>query len=33
VVNNRKDLVEGLWADLEPQDNNVTLDLKTGQWQ
>ncbi|MBM3167618.1 MAG: metallophosphoesterase [Chloroflexi bacterium] len=33
VVNNRKDLVEGLWADLEPQDNNITLDLKTGQWQ
>jgi len=33
VVNNRKDLVEGLWADLEPQDNNITIDLKTGQWQ
>jgi 3',5'-cyclic AMP phosphodiesterase CpdA len=33
VVTNRKDLLEGLWADLEPQDNNVTIDLKTGQWQ
>jgi hypothetical protein len=33
VVNNRKDLLEGLWADREPQDNNVTIDLKTGTWQ
>lgn len=33
VVNNRKDLLEGMWADLEPQDNNITIDLKTGTWQ
>ncbi len=26
----RKDLVESLWKDLPPPDNNVTLDLKTG---
>jgi hypothetical protein len=29
----RKDLVESLWKDLPPPDNNVTLDLKTGGWQ
>jgi len=29
----RKDLVDSLWRDLPPPDNNVTLDLKTGGWQ
>ncbi len=29
----RKDLVDSLWIDLPPPDNNVTLDLKTGGWQ
>jgi len=33
VVNLRKDLVIGLWHDLPPPDNNVTIDLKTGSWQ
>jgi hypothetical protein len=29
----RKDLIESLWRDLPPPDNNVTLDLETGVWQ
>lgn len=33
VVNFRKDLVQGLWNDLEPADNNITIDLKTGRWE
>jgi 3',5'-cyclic AMP phosphodiesterase CpdA len=33
VVNFRKNLVIGLWHDLPPPDNNVTIDLKTGSWQ
>jgi 3',5'-cyclic AMP phosphodiesterase CpdA len=33
VVFFRKDLVIGLWDDLEPPDNNVTIDLKTGDWE
>ncbi len=33
IINLRKDLVIGLWNDLEPPDNNITIDLKTGRWQ
>lgn len=33
VVTYRKGLLKGLWFDLEPQDNNITIDLKTGTWQ
>ena len=33
VVAFRKDLIEALWQDLEPPDNNVVLDLKTGTWE
>jgi len=33
VVNFRKNLVVGLWHDLPPPDNNITIDLKTGSWQ
>jgi 3',5'-cyclic AMP phosphodiesterase CpdA len=33
VVNFRKGLVTGLWHDLPPPDNNVTIDLNTGSWQ
>jgi len=33
VVNFRKDLVIGLWHDLPPPDNNITIDLNTGSWQ
>ncbi|MGA9048748.1 MAG: metallophosphoesterase [Dehalococcoidia bacterium] len=29
----KKILVESLWKDLPPPDNNVMLDLKTGGWQ
>ena len=29
----RKDLVNSLWKDLPPPDNNIMLDLKTGGWQ
>jgi 3',5'-cyclic AMP phosphodiesterase CpdA len=33
VVANRKDLVEELWHDLEPPDNDVTIDLSSGAWR
>ncbi len=33
VVLFRKNLVIGLWNDLPPPDNNVTIDLETGSWQ
>ena len=33
VVAFRKDLIEGLWQDLDPPDNNVVLDLRTGAWK
>jgi hypothetical protein len=33
VVTYRKGLLKGLWFDLEPPDNNITIDLKTGTWQ
>jgi predicted MPP superfamily phosphohydrolase len=33
VVNFRKDLVIGLWHDLPPPDNNITIDLNTGNWK
>jgi 3',5'-cyclic AMP phosphodiesterase CpdA len=33
VIQFRKDLVIGLWQDLPPSDNNVTIDLKTGSWK
>jgi len=33
VVRFRKDLVIGLWQDLPPPDNNITIDLRTGSWQ
>jgi 3',5'-cyclic AMP phosphodiesterase CpdA len=29
----KKGVVESLWRDLPPPDNDVTLDLKTGGWQ
>jgi 3',5'-cyclic AMP phosphodiesterase CpdA len=32
VVGNRKDLVTGLWADLEPADNDVFINLADGSW-
>lgn len=33
VVIMRKGLIQGLWRDLPPPDNNITIDLKTGEWQ
>ena len=33
VVTFRKNLVTGLWHDLPPPDNNITIDLNTGSWQ
>ncbi len=33
VVQFRKGLVNGLWDDLEPADNNLTIDLMTGSWE
>jgi UDP-2,3-diacylglucosamine pyrophosphatase LpxH len=33
VIQFRKDLVYGLWQDLPPADNNITIDLKTGSWK
>jgi len=33
VVAYRKGLVHGLWHDLEPPDNNLTIYLTTGKWQ
>lgn len=33
VIQMRKDLVYGLWEDLPPPDNRVTLDMKTGAWR
>ena len=32
VVSMRKGQVEGLWNDLEPADNDLTIDLSTGTW-
>jgi len=31
IVTFRKGLIEGLWQDLAPPDNNITIDLKTGE--
>jgi hypothetical protein len=32
VVGARRDLVTGLWHDLEPADNDLSIDLATGEW-
>jgi hypothetical protein len=33
VVANKKPLVDGLWKDLPPRDNDIRIDLATGAWQ
>ncbi len=33
VVTFRKDLVYGLWNDLEPPDNSIVINLRTGEWE
>ena len=32
VITFRKDLVYGLWNDLEPPDNDIDINLSTGEW-
>jgi 3',5'-cyclic AMP phosphodiesterase CpdA len=32
VIQFRKDLVYGLWKDLPPPDNDITIELRTGTW-
>jgi len=32
VVGNRRALVEDLWVDLPPPDNNLMIDLNNGEW-
>lgn len=32
VLGSRKNLVYELWQDTEPADNNITINLKTGEW-
>ena len=33
VIQYRKDLIVGLWNDLEPADNNITINLKDSSWK
>ena len=33
VITFRKGLVYGLWNDLEPPDGEITINLRTGEWQ
>ena len=33
VIQMRKDLIVGLWNDLPPADNNITINLKDGSWK
>ncbi len=33
VVGNRKSLIEGLWTDKKPTDNDLIIDLRTGNWE
>jgi len=33
VVGNRKGLITGLWNDLAPADNDIVIDLVTGEWK
>ncbi len=33
VVGNRKGLINGLWNDLAPADNDIVIDLGTGEWK
>ncbi len=33
VIQYRKDLILGLWKDLPPPDNNLTINLKDGSWK
>ena len=33
VIQLRKDMINGLWKDMPPPDNNVALNLKDGSWK
>ena len=33
VIQMRKDLIVGLWNDLPPADNNITINLRDGSWK
>jgi hypothetical protein len=33
VIQYRKDLIIGLWNDLPPADNNITINLRDGSWK
>ncbi len=33
IMNDRKDLITGLWKDLEPPDSALVIDLATGEWK
>ena len=33
VLGTQKDLVYGLWEDLEPPDTSIRIDLRSGEWQ
>ena len=33
VIQYRKDLIVGLWNDVPPADNNITINLKDGSWK
>ncbi len=33
AVGMRKDLIESLWTDTEPPDNDLTIDLAAGTWE
>ncbi|MBA7676353.1 hypothetical protein ES703_84594 [subsurface metagenome] len=32
IVAARKEIITGRWNDLESVDNNITIDLTTGEW-
>jgi 3',5'-cyclic AMP phosphodiesterase CpdA len=33
VLGTQKDLIYGLWEDLEPPDTSIRIDLRSGEWQ
>ena len=33
ILNAQKDLIIGVWNDLEPPDNQLVINLRDGSWQ
>jgi 3',5'-cyclic AMP phosphodiesterase CpdA len=33
IVSAQKEVITGRWQDLEPRDNDITINLATGEWQ